>query len=113
MRRCVSLTLASVLLVTGCSAKIVHNEPKPIDNTVYTRESAGIRLQDDFYGYVNFDLLYGNDIPADMNELSAGQLVNKNVEQILSEEIMTIVQGSSYPVGSDEQNKRQDRSCPH
>ena len=103
MRRCVSLTLASVLLVTGCSAKIVHNGPKPIDNTVYTRESAGIRLQDDFYGYVNFDLLYGNDIPADMNELSAGQLVNKNVEQILSEEIMTIVQGSSYPVGSDEQ----------
>ncbi|WP_295156594.1 hypothetical protein [uncultured Ruminococcus sp.] len=72
MRKYCSVMTASVLLLTGCAAKIVQNEPKPIDNTVYTRESAGIRLQDDFYGYVNFDLLYGSDIPADMNEWSAG-----------------------------------------
>ncbi len=95
--------LAAELLLTGCSSRIVQNEPKPIDNTVYTRESAGIRLQDDFYGYMNFDLLYGSDIPADMNELSAGQLVNKQVEDILSDEILTIANGKGYSIGSDEQ----------
>ena len=95
--------IASVLLLTSCAAKIVQNEPKPFDNTVYTRESAGIRLQDDFYGYVNFDLLYGSDIPADMNEWSAGQLVNRHIEDILTDEITAVVQGDSYHVGSDEQ----------
>ena len=95
--------MLAALLLTGCSAKIVQNETKPVDNTVYTRESAGIRLQDDFYGYMNFDLLYGSDLPADMNELSAGHLVNRQVEEILSDEIMAIVQGGSYPYGSDEQ----------
>ena len=103
MRRCVSAVLAAELLLTGCSAKIAQNGPKPIDNTVYTRESAGIRLQDDFYGYMDFDLLYGSDIPADMNELSAGQLVNKQVEDILSDEILTIANGKDYSIGSDEQ----------
>lgn len=103
MRRYVSVMLASVLLLTGCSAKIVQNEPKPIDNTVYTRESEGIRLEDDFYGYMNFDLLYGGKIPANMNELSAGQLVNKKIEVILSDEILTIARGEGYRKGSDEQ----------
>ena len=103
MRRYCSVMLASVLLLTGCAAKIVQNEPKPIDNTVYTRESAEIRLQDDFYGYVNFDLLYGGEIPAYMNEWSAGQLVNRQVDDILSDEILTIVRNDGYPVGSDEQ----------
>ena len=102
MRRFVSAVLAAVLL-TGCSPKIVQNEPKPVDNIVYTRESAGIRLQDDFYGYVNFAFLYGSEIPPDMNELSAGQLVNRQVDDILSDEILTIANGSGYPVGSDEQ----------
>ena len=103
MRRCVSAVLAAELLLTGCFAKIAQNGPKPIDNTVYTRESAWIRLQDDFYGYMDFDLLYGSDIPADMNELSAGQLVNKQVEDILSDEILTIANGKDYSIGSDEQ----------
>ena len=62
MRKHISLFLSAVFLLTGCSAKIVQNEPKPADNTVYTRDSAGIRLEDDFYGYMNFDLLYGADI---------------------------------------------------
>ena len=103
MRRCVSVMLAAVLILTGCSAKIVQNGPKPVDNTVYTRESAGVRLQDDFYGYMNFDLLYGSDIPADTNEWSAGQLVNRQVDEILSDEIIAIVRGGGYPDGSDEQ----------
>ena len=94
---------AALFLLTGCGAKVIQNEPKPVDNTVYTRESAGIRLQDDFYGYMDFDFLYGNDIPADMSELSAGQLVNRHVDNILSDEILAIAHGNGYPVGSDEQ----------
>lgn len=83
MRRCVCTVLAAALLLTGCRAKIVQNEIKPADTTIYTRESAGICSQDDFYGYMNFDLLYGSDIPADMNEWSAGRLVEKKLDGIL------------------------------
>ena len=103
MRRCVCTVLAAALLLTGCRAKIVQNEIKPADTTIYTRESAGICLQDDFYGYMNFDLLYGSDIPADMNEWGAGRLVEKKLDGILTAEISEIAHGGGYPVGSDEQ----------
>lgn len=102
MRRYFSSVIAALLLLTGCGAKIVQNEPKPVDDT-YTRESTGIRLQDDFYGYMNFELLYGSDIPADIHEYSAGQLVNKQVDNILSDDILTIAEGCDYFDGSDEQ----------
>ena len=95
----------AAFLLTGCS-KIVQNEPKPVDSTVYTRESAGIRLEDDFYGYQNFDLLYGSEIPVDMPEWSAGQLVGQQVDAALSEVIQTTVHGSGYPNGSDAQKIR-------
>lgn len=104
MHKRITVVLSAILLLTGCSAKIEYNEPKSVDNTVYTRESAGIRLQDDFYGYTNFDLLYGNDIPADMYEWSYGQLVGRQVDEILSNEIRSLAESDiSYPTGSDEQ----------
>lgn len=104
MHRRITVVLSTILLLMGCSAKIEYNEPKSVDNIVYTRESAGIRLQDDFYGYTNFDLLYGNDIPADMYEWSYGQLVGRQVDEILSNEIRSLGESdTSYPTGSDEQ----------
>lgn len=96
--------MSAVLLLTGCSAKIIQNEPKSVDNTIYTRESAGIRLQDDFYGYVNFDFLYGTDIPADMYETGTLRTAQKNVDDMLSDEILFIGKNNTpYPDGSDEQ----------
>ena len=103
MQKHISLFLSAVLLLTGCSAKIVQNGPKPADNTVYTRDSAGIRLEDDFYGYMNFDLLYGTDIPADMFEAGTLRMVQKNVDDVLSDEIISIGKHPiPYPDRSDE-----------
>ena len=107
MKKSLSLLLGAVLLLNGCSAQIIQNEPKPVDDTVYTRESAGIRLEDDFYGYMNFDLLYGTDIPADQFEAGTLRTAQKHVEDSLSQEIIRI--GGSdltYPDGSDEQKIR-------
>lgn len=103
MRKQISLFLSAVFLLTGCSAKIVQNEPKPADNTVYSRDSARIRLEDDFYGYMNFDLLYGTDIPADMFEAGTLRMVQKNIDDVLSDEIISIGKNDTpYPDGSDE-----------
>ena len=103
MQKHISLFLSAVLLLTGCSAKIVQNGQKPADNSVYTRDSAGIRLEDDFYGYMNFDLLYGVDIPADMFESGTLRMVQKNVDDVLSDEIISIGKNDTpYPDGSDE-----------
>lgn len=103
MQKHISLFLSAVLLLTGCSAKLVQNEPKPADNTVYSRDSAGIRLEDDFYGYINFDLLYGTDIPADMFEAGTLRMVQKNVDDVISDEIISIGKNDThYPDGSDE-----------
>lgn len=97
--------MSTVLLLTGCSAKIVQNEPKPADNTVYSRDSAGIRLEDDFYGYMNFDLLYGTDIPADMFESGTLRMLQKNIDDVLSDEIISIGKNDTpYPDGSDEKS---------
>ena len=96
--------LSAVLTLTGCSAKVIQNEPKPADNTVYTRESAGIRLEDDFYGYMDFDLLYSTDIPAGMQQAGTIRTVQKNTDDIISGEIISI--GGSdevYISGSAEQ----------
>ena len=104
MRKMIPLLMSAVLLLTGCSAKNIRNEPRSVDNTVYTRESAGIRLQDDFYGYVNFDFLYCTDIPADMFETGTLRTAQKKVDDAVSDEILFIGKNNtSYPDGSDEQ----------
>ncbi len=91
-------------MLTGCAAKYEYAEQEAFDNTVYDRESAGIRLEDDFYGYCNFDFLYTNDIPSDMHEYSYGQLVGAQIDKIFSDEILSIAGSDTiYPPGSDEQ----------
>ncbi|SHM34588.1 M13 family metallopeptidase [Ruminococcus flavefaciens] len=103
MRRNIAIFLAAFMF-TGCGAKIVQNEPKPVDDTVYTRESAGIRLEDDFYGYLNFDFLYGTDIPADMMEMGTLRGAQKNIDDIISREIIKLGNcDKTYPKGSSEQ----------
>ena len=104
MRVQIPLLTSAVLLLTGCTAKIIQNEPKPVDNTVYTRESAGVRLEDDFYGYMDFDLLYGTDIPAGMIESGTLRLAQKNTDDIVTREITALGNSDkAYPDGSDEQ----------
>ena len=58
--------LLCILMLCSCSPAYEYYTPPSYDTTDYTRESAGIRLEDDFYGYVNFDFLWNNNIPADM-----------------------------------------------
>lgn len=99
--------LIAAVLLTGCASKYEYAEQAAFDNTVYTRESAGIRLEDDFYGYRNFDFLYTNEIPSDMPEYSYGQLVGARIDEILSDEILSIAESdTAYPTGSDEQKIR-------
>ena len=107
MRKVIAAVLAVAFLLTGCGAKIIPNAPPSVDDTVYTRESAGIRLEDDFYGYQNFDLLYESDIPAGMHEWSYGQLAAKQTEAQLSALIQSLVENpASFPQGSDAQKIR-------
>lgn len=96
--------LTALLCLTSCGEKYGYVRPQTADVTDYTRESAGIRLEDDYYGYRNFDFLMHNDIPADMNEYSFGQIVGRQVEDILTDEITAIAESDKkYPDGSDEQ----------
>lgn len=102
-KRLFAVLIAAVML-TGCAAKYEYAEQAAFDNTVYNRKSAGIRLEDDFYGYCNFDFLYTNEIPSDMPEYSYGQLVGTHIDEILSDEILSIAgSDTEYPTGSDEQ----------
>ncbi len=52
---------------------------------------------------MNFYFLYGSEIPADLPEQSAGRLAAQQVDRILTEEILRVVRGGSYPKGSDAQ----------
>lgn len=96
--------LLCILMLCSCSPAYEYYTPPSYDTTDYTRESAGIRLEDDFYGYVNFDFLWNNNIPADMAEYSSGEIVQYNIDKQLTDEITEIADSKeNYPVGSDEQ----------
>lgn len=96
--------LLCIFVLCSCSPAYEYYTPSVCDTADYTRDSAGIRLEDDFYGYVNFDFLWSNNIPADMAVYSSGEIVQYNIDKQLTEEIMEIA-GSreNYPAGSDEQ----------
>ena len=101
--------LLCVLMLCSCSPAYEYYTPPSYDTTDYTRESAGIRLEDDFYGYVNFDFLWNNNIPADMAEYSSGEIVQYNIDKQLTDEITEIADSKeNYPVGSDEQKIKVD-----
>lgn len=99
--------LLCIVMLCSCSPAYEYYTPPTYDTTDYTRESAGIRLEDDFYGYTNFDFLWNNNIPADMAVYSSGEIVQYNIDKQLTDAIMEIA-GSreEYPVGSDEQKIR-------
>ena len=96
--------LTAALLLTGCDVRYEYAEPKSYDRSDITRESAGIRLEDDYYGYQNFDFLWNNDIPANMYEYSYWMIASGQTDDILTGEIRAIAMSSEeYPSGSDEQ----------
>lgn len=98
------LLIMSLSLLCSCEDSYEYTEPASYNTQNYTRESAGIRLEDDYYGYQNFDFLWNNTIPADMSEYSYGALAEKQTDQILTDIILDIVNsGSDYPKGSDKQ----------
>ena len=108
MKRYCAALISAVFLLTGCAVKYEYAEPKPIDDTVYTRETAGIRLEDDYYGYMNFDFLYSTDIPADMPETGSIRMVGKKTEDILRQEIISAAESTEqYPEDSEKQRIRE------
>lgn len=98
------LTLICLSLLCSCNGSYEYADFLNCDNTDYTRDNAAIRLEDDYYGYQNFDFLWNNTIPADMYEYSYGTFTEKHINKILDDEIMNIVKcENDYPKGSDEQ----------
>lgn len=103
-----SLLLCTYMLcvctLCSCMWEYEYSTPPSYDTTDYTRESAKIRLEDDFYGYVNFDFLWNNNIPSNMSEYSMGTIVDQNNDNLLTDEIIKIAESSeSFPFGSDNQ----------
>ncbi len=94
-------------ILCSCSPAYEYYSSPTYGERDYTREEAGIRLEDDFYGYVNFDLLWNNNIPADMYDYGGGGLVQYNIDTQLEEEIIRIAESDeNYTFGSDEQKIR-------
>lgn len=99
----ISFIISSVLLCS-CDGSYEYADSNVYGNTDYTRDSAGIRSEDDYYGYQNFDFLWNNTIPADMYEYSYGALAEKQTDQILTDIITDIANSENdYSKGSDEQ----------
>ena len=92
------------IMFSGCGDIYEENEIPVNSETVYTREEAGIRQENDFYGYTNFDFLWNNEIPSDMEEYSTLEIISYNVDKQLEDEITRIVSSDEeYVFGSDEQ----------
>lgn len=88
----------------SCSKEMEMNAYPSNDHAVNAYEGAGIRLEDDFYGYVNFDFLCNNDIPSNMAEYSYGTIVESESDKFLSEEIIRLSESNEqFPFGSDDQ----------
>ena len=49
--------IISLALLCSCGVKYEYADQKSYYDIDYTRDSAGIRLEDDYYGYQNFDFL--------------------------------------------------------
>lgn len=87
----------------ACNTKYEYNTSSAPDNSDYTRKSAEIRLEDDFYGYTNFDFLWSNSIPADMSEYSDAAVIRMNIDSYLSDKIISVSECvTEYPDNSDE-----------
>lgn len=96
--------IISLALLCSCGVKYEYADQKSYYDIDYTRDSAGIRLEDNYYGYQNFDFLWNNTIPADMYEYSYGALVGKQTDNVLTNEITNIINSENdFPEGSYEQ----------
>lgn len=106
-KRNIKISLAlfiCVCMLCSCMSEYEYGILPSYDTADYNRESAGIRLEDDFYGYVNFDFLWNNNIPSDMAEYSQGTIVDRNNDNLLTDEIIKIAESSEdFPLGSDRQ----------
>ena len=102
-----SVLAAGAMLLSGCTA-VYEDNMLPVSAAFDdTRESADIRLEDDFYGYTNFDFLWNNEIPAGMPEYSTLAIVTEQVDDALDEIIMALTTHTdAFPAGSDEQKIR-------
>ena len=95
------------LMLCSCTSEEEISTVDTYKDMDYTCESAGIRLEDDFYGYTNFDFLWNSDIPGNIGEYSHASIVTEEVDMLLSEEILEI--GNScedFAMGSDSQKIR-------
>lgn len=96
--------LLCATLMSSCTGKYVYNGTSTYDNSDYTRESAGIRLEDDFYGYVNFDFLWSNNISVGESEYSYRTIISTEADSFLSSKILEIADvKAKLTFGSDEQ----------
>lgn len=94
----------ALVMICSCSAVEEDTVLFGYEETEYTLESVGIRPEDDFYGYINFDFLWNNEIPSDMLEYSTLEIISSNIDKQLEDEIMRIVSSDEdYAFGSDEQ----------
>ena len=95
--------LLAVIFLSSCTV-YEYAEPKQYDNKDYTAETAGIRLEDDFYGYVNFDFLWNSAIPSDMHSYGTLEILSAETDEDITQEMIGIAESNEiYPTNSDEQ----------
>ncbi|MCH5206587.1 MAG: M13 family metallopeptidase [Oscillospiraceae bacterium] len=98
--------VAAACVLSGCVPTIEEFDfdLNNSNRTDYTRESAGIRLEDDYYGYVNFDFLWNSKLPANLPSLSSFSAVMDHVDGLLDADIKALAESSEILVfGSSEQ----------
>lgn len=94
------MLILSLILLCSCNKNSEQSGYADINNAEKITE---IRLEDDYYGYQNYDFLLNNTIPADMYEYSYAALLSKETEQLLIDEIKCIVSSeSTFLTGEDE-----------
>lgn len=89
--------LAVSLAVTSCQGQM--KKEKANDKTVFSEKTKQIRLEDDYYEYINGTLLHKKRIPADETGWNYFSEINDNVEKQLNEDLKEIVNNK------DEYNK--------
>lgn len=82
-RRLLSLLLAGVMIggLAGCTGE----EPLPPDRTVQTSAPERPRLEDDYYGYVNYKFLTTTEIPFSRDEKYTSDWLQDDLEKTVSD----------------------------
>lgn len=99
MRKGIAAICAAAFLLSGCSGSSGTVQTEPVETQPV--ETGPVRPQDDYYRYVNGELLedsefsYGHTVTADSNDDSA-------VREVLGDIIDEVVAGSGYAEGTEE-----------